>query len=236
MNTARLSAIIVKEYHDLKANVQVLMMVILPAFMAVLYSRMGSGDGGLFSFVFVSLFSLVFVTMYVQSMLISEEKEKNTLQSLLMSPANTTEILIGKSIMTTVITIVSLFISWLIMDIEISNIGILLIVLLLSTVLFLCIGTVVGLVSKNLIQTGVYIMPFMFLFGFAPMIQMYFEDGVVGNIISYSPSVYIMDISVSALEGQSFSSYQTDLLWLTGWTIVGVLAAYVLLKKKNLSS
>ncbi|SNZ17069.1 ABC-2 type transport system permease protein [Terribacillus aidingensis] len=236
MNAARISAIIVKEYHDLKANVQVLMMVILPAFLAVLYSRMGSGDERIYSFVFVSLFSLVFVTMYVQSMLISEEKEKNTLQSLLMSPAHTTEILVGKSFMNVVITLVSLLITWMIMDVKLTNIGVLLVVLILSIVIFLSIGTIVGLISKNLIQTGVYIMPFMFLFGFAPMIQVYFSDGIIGEIIRYSPSVFTMDIAVSALEGQDFSSYQADLLWLTGWTIIGVLAAYVLLKKKSLSN
>ncbi|SDD04570.1 ABC-2 type transport system permease protein [Terribacillus halophilus] len=235
MNAARISAIIVKEYHDLKANVQVLMMLLIPIFLAVLYSRMGD-DGKEFSFVFVSLFSLTFVTMYVQSMLISEEKEKNTLQALLMSPANTVEIMVGKSTMTVIITIISLVISWFIMDIELNNLGILLLVFILSVVLFLCIGTIVGLISKNLIQTGVYIMPFMFLFGLAPMIQLYFSESWIGDILSYSPSVFTMDISMSALEGSAFSSYQTDLLWLAGWMIVGLIGTFMLLKKNSLSN
>lgn len=44
------------------------------------------------------------VATYVQCCLIAEEKEKNTLRSLMLSPASTSEILIGKSTLTFIST------------------------------------------------------------------------------------------------------------------------------------
>lgn len=233
MNTARLSAMLVKEYHDLKSNVSILSILVLPIFLAVLYSRMdGSQD---FSIAFIFVINVAFITMYVQSILLAEEKEKNTLQVLLLSPASTTEIMAGKSIISVILTIIMFVVSILIMGVSIESPLMLSIVLLIGTILFAALGTLVGLLSENMVQITVYILPLSFLFGFSPMIEMFFPDGVIADILSYTPGSYMMEACLGAINGDAFSSYQEAVIWLAGWMIVALAVTLIVLKKKSLS-
>ena len=50
----------------------------------------------------ITLMAFLFVAGFVQSMVIAEEKEKHTLRVLMLSPASSVEVLIGKSILTAV--------------------------------------------------------------------------------------------------------------------------------------
>ncbi|MFP7495133.1 ABC transporter permease [Terribacillus saccharophilus] len=234
MNTARLSAMLVKEYHDLKSNFTILSVVIVPIFMAVLFSRMeGEKDFGL-SFVF--LMAVAFVTMYAQAVLLGEEKEKNTLQVLLLSPATSTEIMMGKSIISVVLTIITFVVALFVIDVKIESPVMLGVILLLALIFFAAVGTLIGLLSENLVQTSMYILPLSFLFGFSPMIKMYFTDGIIADILSYSPGEYIMEACLAAVNGEAFSSYRGDIFWLIGWTVAALLVTFIVFKKRRLAN
>lgn len=94
----RALAIFQKDYKDLSRNLFVSSTLIMPLFFAVFYSRIDDGGVDITYFVINITFSLV--AIFVQCALIAEEKEKNTLRGLMLSPASTLDILLGKSALT----------------------------------------------------------------------------------------------------------------------------------------
>lgn len=52
MNTARLSAMLVKEYHDIKSNFTILSVLFVPLFLAVIFSRLDGEQDFALSFIF----------------------------------------------------------------------------------------------------------------------------------------------------------------------------------------
>lgn len=82
-----------KEVQDFKTNSQVLLMASLPIIFAFIYSRFGQGSAGVG---IITLMAFLFVAGFVQSMVIAEEKEKHTLRVLMLSPASSVEVLLGK--------------------------------------------------------------------------------------------------------------------------------------------
>ncbi|WP_340082699.1 ABC transporter permease [Terribacillus sp. FSL K6-0262] len=233
MNTARLSAMLVKEYHDIKSNFTILSVLFVPLFLAVIFSRLDGEQDFALSFIFLE--AVAFVTMYAQAVLIGEEKEKNTLQVLLLSPATAAEIMIGKSIISVILTVITFVVPILIIDVRMESPLLFCIILLLAVIFFAAMGTLVGLLSENLVQTSMYILPLSFLFGFSPMIEMYFSDSVIADILGYSPGNYIMEACMGAINGEAFSSYRGDILWLGGWTIAALAVTLLTFKKKKLS-
>jgi len=83
----RIAAIAVKELHDFKTNINILIMYIIPIMIAYIYDKLIPGMPEGFALMFGLLFLVVLVGMYVPPMMIAEEKEKKTLSVLLLSPA-----------------------------------------------------------------------------------------------------------------------------------------------------
>src|SRR5699024_6126375 len=104
-----------------------------------------SGINTLDSYYLIFNMTFVMVTSYVQSCLIAEEKEKNTLRALMLSPANVQEILIGKSLFTFVTTALTMFLCMILIDYKPANLFIIGIAMVISTLFYIAIGTFVGL-------------------------------------------------------------------------------------------
>ncbi|MBJ7987982.1 ABC transporter permease, partial [Bacillus cereus] len=120
----RFSAIFRKEVQDFKTNSQSLIMMAMPIFFAILYSRSDNfREVGASTLITMTL---VLVGGFIQAMLIAEEKEKSTLRVLMLSPASSIEVLIGKSSLTGIITVAICFINLLILGKLEGNIALLL--------------------------------------------------------------------------------------------------------------
>ncbi|WP_409343820.1 ABC transporter permease [Paenibacillus sp. MBLB4367] len=101
----RFQAIVAKEWKDTLKNPQILLMAAMPVMFAFLFSKMDDGkDLSVMSFPI--LLALSMTGSFVQANMISEEKEKHTLRVLMLSPASTSEVLLSKSALTTLITFI----------------------------------------------------------------------------------------------------------------------------------
>src|SRR5690606_4606199 len=95
--------------------------------------------------------SFTIITSFTQACLIAEEKERNTLRSLMMTPATTMDVLIGKSSLVFVMSSVVLAIVTYILSYEPTSIWVFVIALILSIILYTAVGTICGLFSKTLL-------------------------------------------------------------------------------------
>jgi ABC-2 type transport system permease protein len=162
--------------------------------------------------------------MFMMNMM-AEEKEKKTLRGLILSPASFVDIIVGKSLVTGVITLISLIISLLIIGIDpLLNIRAIL-GLVLMFLFFLMLGIGVGLFTTSIAAASAYAMPIMFLFGFTPMIELLglAEDSIAIKIADVFPIM-------QAIKMHDTSSW-LPLGIITMWVAAAALFMYVCFKK-----
>lgn len=195
MNVQRIFAIFEKDLKDFMKNTMLVFMPVIPIILALLYSRMG-GDEEMPLFMIYLVVGITFssVSTACIMMMMAEENEKKTLRGLIMSPATFLDIIVGKSLVTLLLTLITLVASLLIMGMEpFLNIRAF-IGLILLFLFFLFLGIGIGLFVKSVGVTTAYLMPIMFLFGFTPMI--YFlglsEDSIAIKIAEYFPIPQLM--------------------------------------------
>lgn len=189
MHRQRIAAIFEKDMKDFMKNMMLLMMPIIPIVLSLLYSQIGGG-GKLPLFMSYLIVGITFSTVTTSCIMtmMAEENEKKTLRGLIQSPASFLDILIGKSLVTGLMTLVSLILSLVIIGIgPFLNIRTV-IGLILLFLFFLFAGIAIGLFVNSVAATSPYIMPVMFLFGFTPMVQFLFsKDSFVNRIANAFP-------------------------------------------------
>lgn len=171
MNTQRIGAIFEKDLKEFRKNMMLLMMPVIPIFLAFMYSRMGEGELPIFLLYLIVGATYSAVTTSGMMTMMAEENEKKTLRGLIQSPASLADILIGKSLVVGLFTLVSLIISLAILGNDTFLAVQPIIGLILLFLFFLLLGIGIGLFTKSVANTSAYIMPVMFLFGFTPMIE-----------------------------------------------------------------
>ncbi|MFK3936824.1 ABC transporter permease [Alkalihalobacillus sp. NPDC078783] len=216
MNTQRIAAIFEKDYKDFLKNTTLLVTAVLPIVMALMYSQMSDGgDEALIYFIY-TIIGVTFSVVTTNSMLtmMAEENEKKTLRGLIQSPATFADIIIGKSLLTALLTVVALFISLFIIGFEpLLELRVIIAIFLLF-IFFLMIGIGVGLFAKSIASTYVYSMPIMFLFGFTPLLLMldfFVKNEIASSIIEFFPIV------------QAIELHDTN-----SWLPVGIISLWVL--------
>ncbi|WJE27990.1 ABC transporter permease [Bacillus cereus] len=226
----RFSAIFRKEVQDFKTNSQSLIMMAMPIFFAMLYSRSDNfREVGASTLITMTL---VLVGGFIQAMLIAEEKEKSTLRVLMLSPASSIEVLIGKSSLTGIITVAICFINLLILGELEGNIALLLFIFVLGTLMFTLIGTCIGLIAQNVPQTSTIGLPILMVFLIGDFIAGFVKNEVVTKIVEYLPTRHIGLAVSGVIKGEGFSAITSNLLNITIW-LVAVLAITLFIYKKK---
>lgn len=230
----RIGALVVKEYQDFKSNSQILLMAALPIFFVLLYKNMT--DEIEIRAVFPLLMALTMVTSYTQSLLIAEEKEKNTLRVLLLSPAKNIEILVGKSALTFLLTIIVCFICLLITSSATTN-GVLLWGLIsLASLFFIIIGTIIGLFSQTVTQTSIIGLPIILFFFLGPTFEPLIENTYLLTFIQLLPSSHFNTGVIAILTGGTFIDVSKHFLNIFLWTIGSFVLCMWLFKKRQFDS
>lgn len=228
----RFSAIVRKEIYDAGKNSQVLLMALLPILLSLFYSNMDSGKEFLAGFTVAM--TLTMVGGYVQAIIIAEEKEKHTLRVLMLSPANPLEIILGKSVLTIFFVIAASFVSLLILGTLKGNIGMLVVILLLGTLLCTVLGTIVGLLSQNTPQTSIIGLPVFMLFMMGPILQGFVKNEIVIKTVRFLPTNHIIEALNKALHGKGFAAIQEHLINNAIWMAALMIICIFVYKKKQL--
>ncbi|SFE02149.1 ABC-2 type transport system permease protein [Lentibacillus persicus] len=212
MNVQRINAIFEKDIKDFMKNMMLLMMPLIPIVLALIYTRISDGES-LPIFLIYLVVGVTFSAVTSSSMMtmMAEENEKKTLRGLMLSPASFLDIIIGKSLVTGLITFTALIISLAIMGIDpFLNIKAI-IALILLFLFFLFLGIGIGLFSKSIAATSAYLMPVMFLFGFTPMVDSFglAEDGIAMAVFETFPIMQAIELH----DGNSWLPLGVIFIW-----------------------
>ncbi|MDA2606855.1 ABC transporter permease [Bacillus sp. DAG6] len=227
----RVSAIFRKEVKDFKTNSQVLLMAFLPIIFSFLFSRFGAGKEMLG---ITTITAFLFVAGFVQSMVIAEEKEKHTLRVLMLSPASSVEVLLGKSILTACLTLGICIVNLFILDQFSGNLLLLGFIFLCGTILFIVIGTMIGLLAASVPQTSIIGMPILMTMYLAVQFEPMVENKVIKTMIGYLPTSHIVKALNSLVGGAGFNSISGHVLNVAVWLIISLFVCLIVYKKKQL--
>ncbi|WP_270180311.1 ABC transporter permease [Alkalihalobacillus sp. CinArs1] len=228
----RAYAIFQKDVKDLTKNLFVITTALLPLILAVFY-----GTSDLISIeTHYTVINLTFaaVAVFIQSALIAEEKEKNTLRGLMLSPATLSEILGGKSALTFLFTIATIVVCSFITGYEPSNLVVVGFAILLSTVFYIALGTLVGLLSKSVMEASVMVLPVMFIFGFGSVLQSFADKYAILAFIEYMPNVQLIELANKVENSVGMTEFLLPLFVIAGWAVVTGICVVIMYKKRAL--
>ncbi|WP_026908693.1 ABC transporter permease [Paucisalibacillus globulus] len=229
----RINAIFQKDTKDLWKNYFVSSIIVLPILMALLYSYTTEEPSIDLHYMIINL-ALASVTAFIQCAVIAEEKEKHTLRGLMLSPASIPEILIGKSLVTLFLTVITLLVCAFITGYQPANIALVAVALFISMVFYMGIGMILGLLSRTIIEASFIVMPVIFIFGFGSMLMGLIDRYPVLSFVEYLPNIQLLEFAYQVELGAGFGELWSYLAVILAWAIVAVILSGVVYKKREL--
>lgn len=191
----KVSGLFNKEIKDIGKNKNILLMSLLPILYAFIYSKMitgqGMGDGpNKVEILLLCLgMNLALVSGFVTAMLIAEEKEKNTLRTLILSGVTPLEFLTGKILITFILSEIINVAMFFIIGMETQYLVKYILVTTIVVLIMIGIGAIIGILSPNQMSTGVIGMPVLMIFLLLPMFAMFNET--LSKIAKFGPNYHM---------------------------------------------
>lgn len=230
----RIYAIFQKDVKDLSKNIFVSTTLLMPIVLAIIYGRLEETSIEIHYLVINLAFTAV--AAFVQCAIIAEEKEKNTLRGLMLSPATTGEILGGKSLVSFILTIVTVVICAKLTGYEPTNLLIISIAVFVSVLFYIALGTLLGLLSKSVAEASVLILPIMFVFGFGTMFQGLMEKYPLLSVAEYLPNIQLIELAKSVQNGAGLTDVWMYLVVILLWAVGTSILTSVVFKKREMDN
>ncbi|WP_245595975.1 ABC transporter permease [Paenibacillus taiwanensis] len=229
---SRLQAIIGKEYKDAMKNTTLLLTAVLPILFSYMFGTIAEGATSLVLTLPINM-ALMMTGASVQAIMIAEEKEKHTLRVLMLSPARPMEVLMGKSVIAGMLTILVLIASFVVGKTPHVPIAGLLLTIAPTLIMYLAMGTIIGLLSRSTMETTFVSMPIMVLFMFGPLFGPSLKSELVNTLVSYTPSERLT-IAIDLLwKGGSIGDILVHAAIICIWMIASIVACLVLYRSKR---
>lgn len=235
----RVNALFKKEIKDLGKNMNVLLMCLLLIMFSIIYSKLFGGGASSDQLQKADILilclgmNLTLVSSFVIAMLIAEEKEKNTLRTLMLSAVSPWEFLTGKALITLLMSIGINVVMFFIIGIDAQYLG--MYILLSSLVVFnmIEIGAVIGIIAPNQMSTGVIGMPVIMLLLMIPLFARL--NKTLEKIAEFLPNYSLNLMLEKVFKGQAIgteSVYNISVILV--WILIAAIAFAYTYNKRGL--
>ncbi|MCK4258456.1 MAG: ABC transporter permease [Halanaerobiales bacterium] len=207
-----------KDLKDLMKNMSILPIIILPPFIAFIYSFIQDIPKEVMLPMWV-LYGLAMVGIMIPGFTLAEEKEKKTLDSLLVSPATYHEIVIGKILFSLIMV---MFVSLLVLAPNggiTGNQFLVWLVVILGALLFIQLGLIIGFYTESQVSASAMISPMMLFFVLSPVFMAIVPE-FLKNIFEYLPNISILESVRSGILGEGFGQVWKEILTLVVWNVI----------------
>lgn len=226
----RVGAILQKDYKDFTRNMATSIVIFMPPIMAAIYGRMGIGSIDSYYMLINLTFSMV--ATFVQCCLIAEEKEKNTLRGLMLSPASTAEILGGKSLLSFILTLGVILVSVFLVEYKPQNIAIIALAIILSSFFYIGLGTLLGLFANSVMEASVIVLPVMVIFSFGSFILELADQYPILTAAKNLPNIQLIELANKVEVGAGFNDIISNLGIIFLWVIAISILTVIVYRKR----
>lgn len=244
----KLWALLKKDFKMMLNNKNQLFMILLPVIFALLYQNIfsdmmidaesspSSEFGATFVLMLSSIVNLSALPISALSMMVAEEKEKNTMRTLMLCDVSATEFLISKILVVLASVELSACAIFVITKADMTYLLGFLFLTLIVALSILLLGAVVGLVAKDQMSTGTLSSPIMLLLMMPPMFAQ--MNSTIASVAKWLPTTSFMSITQSLLQnGILFSSdliFDYAIIFL--WIILGIFIFAFVYRKKGIDN
>ena len=233
MSINRISAIFIKEVQDLRKNKNIIYMYFIPILLTLIWDKIVVEMPDIAALGFGLMFLVVMVGIYVPSMLISEEKEKHTMEVLLLSPASPSEVFIGKGLMTFLSILVTSVVIVMIVNTSFSILGIIFLGTVLISLFSITLGMIVGVLAPNQMSTGIIGLPVYLILLLIPNFAMMGNELML-RLAKVLPTYYYLDMLDIAYNDGGLGNMTGNIFIIIGSTILAVIVLLGVFRKKGL--
>lgn len=230
----RVTALCKKEIRDFSKNMNVFIICLLPLALSVVYSQMPAEYMGKGHVMSLSLtMNLVLVGSFAISMLIAEEKEKNTMRTLFLSSVSPMEFLLGKAIVIGTFLLVTNTAMFFLVGMELQHLLSYSLVACAVGFIMLVLGAVIGLIAENQMATGVVGMPL--LMGFL-MVPLFAELNTnLQRFANLIPTFHMQEMLHKLFIGNPLGTgYSMHIVAIAAWIVLSTLIFIYVYNKKGL--
>lgn len=232
LSMKRVRAIFIKDWKEAVKSPNLYVCLFVPIFSALLWRQLDTGQSAIYYYTYVISLACIVPGIFNQSAMIAEEKEKNTLRCLLLSPTRIIEIFLGKSLLTAIIIILAGIGATFIVPYEVTSYIYFSLALLLCMTIFIAIGTIIGLVVSSIQQSLGLSILFTTFVGNSLALKLLFTQEWFIKCLEYLPHEQFALLLVAMSEGTRFHDLASYFGILTAWLVITVGLA-VLIYKKN---
>ncbi len=224
-------AIAVKELLDIRSNFNVLLIYVLPVFLTLLYQIVIPELPLGFGLAFGLLFLVAMVGIYVPSMMIAEEKEKKTLEVLMLSPASSGDIFVGKGLVTFASIFFTMVLLVVLANVKIASLSIILIGTALTSIFCIFIGMIIGMLVSTQLGTGAIGTPVYILFMLVPLLGD-LSGGWMEIIAKALPTYYFLAmVNVAFIPGAALGDVAFHMTYLLASVIIAFFALLTIYRR-----
>lgn len=229
----KIKALTKKELKSFIKNYNALLMFLLPIFFGLLYSNMYAQSTAMDKITILVLcinMNLTLCGSFIIAMMIAEEKEKNTLRTLLLSGVSAIEFLTGKMVITLLLTQISSLILFFITGFGAKNMAWFLLFTFLVNISMVILGSLIGLIAPTQMSTGVIGMPILFLLLILPMFADYNDN--FKRIATFTPNYNMNTLITHFLNSGTMSAGQfRSIITIIVWILISLLAFFITYNK-----
>lgn len=232
-----IKALLIKDWKLSYTNKNTFLMLCLPLFFIVLYtvilplaSDMPTG----YVLVMCGVMNLAMGPLSLVSMVVAEEKEKNTLRTLMLSDVSALEFLISKMGVQLFLVMIIYILLFALSGVAWSYFLLYLLVSFLATISIMLLGASIGLLSKDQMSTSTLTVPLLVVLlipsifsGMSPLFQF------IANLL---PGTGFTEILMTYIQKGILFSPQLMLHYLVMlvWIVLGCCTFWFVYKKKGL--
>ncbi|MHC8514558.1 ABC transporter permease [Sporosarcina sp. ITBMC105] len=226
----RVNAIFQKDFKDFSRNWAVSSVLFVPIGLGFMYGRAGVED--LTSHYLLINLAMAMVATFVQCCLIAEEKEKNTLRGLMLSPASTMEIIGGKSLLSFILTLGVIVLTSYLSGYQPADTAVIVVAVVLSSLFYIAIGTILGLYSKSVMEASLIVMPVILIFSLGSFITQLADSYPILKFTLYLPNIQLIELATKVEAGGSFGDVLVELGIIAAWVVVSFIVTNIIYRKR----
>lgn len=226
----RVNAIFQKDFKDFSRNWAVSSVLFVPIGLGFMYGRAGVED--LTSHYLLINLAMAMVATFVQCCLIAEEKEKNTLRGLMLSPASTMEIIGGKSLLSFILTLGVIVLTSYLSGYQPADTAVIVVAVVLSSLFYIAMGTILGLYSKSVMEASLIVMPVILIFSLGSFITQLADSYPILKFTLYLPNIQLIELATKVEAGSSFGDVLVELGIIAAWVVVSFIVTNIIYRKR----
>lgn len=223
----RISALIWLRNQQLVTNKNLLVQVLLPFLLVFLYKTFLDMKGIGLVFTCLSMVFSVSVGISI-STLVSEEKEKKNIKTLLLSGVHYSEYIFSIFFYPIIITLLSILLLPILANADISAVYVeYLIVTFITAIIIMLLNLIVGLLSDTQSKAQVNSLPILIMTTFLPIFSSMKED--LKNIVDWT----FMGAYTNLFIDETFHLTDKSVVVLLIWLVILVVATMIALRKSK---